>query len=143
MDRLAEHREAIAHERMCCNVVERRKRPYVHDIALQADLSAMRQTADVNHRTRLTDTDPHPVQELGATRQDRDSGARRSVDGRDCRSGPGVHKRFHGSASAAARTAATICGYAEQRQRFPLIHSRISAGSFAWPSLMHPTADMI
>jgi hypothetical protein len=38
VDRLAEHWEAIAHELMCRNVVERRERPNVHDIALQADL---------------------------------------------------------------------------------------------------------
>src|SRR5580704_19475746 len=127
---------------MCRNVGERRERPDVHDIAVQAEF-LKRQTADVNHRLGFTDTNPHPVQELGATRENRDSGTRGSSDGLNRRRGSGVHKRFHDSASAAARTAPTICGYAEQRQRLPLIHSRISAGSVVWPSLMHPTADMI
>ena len=39
--------------------------------------------------------------------------------------------------------AATMFGYAPQRQRLPLIHSRICASFFAWPSLMQATAEQI
>ena len=67
MNRLAEHWEATANELMRRNVVERRERPDVDDIAVQADL-LKRQTADVNHRPGFADTNSHPVQELSATR---------------------------------------------------------------------------
>ena len=43
----------------------------------------------------------------------------------------------------ASRTAATMPLYAPQRQRLPLIHSRISASLPAWPSSMHATAEQI
>jgi hypothetical protein len=85
-----QHWEAIAHELMSCNVVERRECPDVHDVAVQPDLSAEGQTTDVNHRLGVADTNPHPVQELGAARQKRDSRARCGIHGLTGRSGSGV-----------------------------------------------------
>ena len=40
-------------------------------------------------------------------------------------------------------TALTMFGYAAQRQRLPLMYSRISASFAAWPSVTQATADMI
>ena len=45
--------------------------------------------------------------------------------------------------SIACSIAATMFGYAPQRQMLPLISSRISSAVFALPSAMSPTAEQI
>ena len=54
-----------------------------------------------------------------------------------------VRKGIHARPPRASWTAATMFGYAPQRQRLPLMHSRIEAASAGHPSLRRPTAETI
>ena len=54
----------------------------------------------------------------------------------------GTHYAFS-IAALASRTAATMLGYAAQRQRLPLMNSRMVASEPALPTPMQATADMI
>ncbi len=114
--------------------------PVVRDLDLPE-----RQRVDVDELRRLEHVELHEIEQRGAPRDEGGIGrrARRDdgrVDGRDLEIANGPH------APQPLRTlsmAATMFGYAPQRQRLPLICSRMSSADRACPSASRPTADMI
>src|SRR5690606_7322694 len=93
---------------------------------------------------RLCNTFLHPVDELGSSREQAGPRDARLRDRRRQVGHARVAERPHGRiSSAAASTAALICGYAAHRHRLPLMYSATSASERACPSAMHATADMI
>ena len=132
-------------ERVLADLVQRGERADAQGPAINravaGDAAQLVEAADVDDPLGCGDAQPHPVQELGAAREDGGVVVGERGDGGGPGVGAGVGEVDHRLASAAARTAAVICGYDEQRQMLPLIHSRTVAASVAWPSAMQAVAD--
>src|SRR6202522_1774107 len=82
---------------------------------------------DVDERRRRLNPIFHQVDEIRSAGQELRASRRSSMDGALGRRRAFIAKSFHADAPATARTAATILGYAPQRQIFPLIRSLISS----------------
>ena len=99
------------------------------------------EAGDVDEARRLGHAQLHQVDEVGAAAEE--GGAVRGGLDRGGRvAGPLVRERLHATVSAIA---ATMFGYAPQRQRLPLMRSRISGASSVAPSrsasAIIPTAE--
>jgi len=132
-------------QRMLSDFLERGPGADHQLVAVALDPAQRLDPANVEHPLGFSDTQPHPVQQLRATRDHRRLRLRQCTEGCIDVSRPGVAEILHEDAPAgpaAARTAAVICGYAEHLQMLPLIHSRTLAPSVARPSAMHAVAEI-
>src|SRR5215211_4786374 len=103
-----------------------------------------RQTVDVDELRRPLNTHFHEVDQVRAAREKLRARVRCAGLCRLLRvSRARISERIHVLFPAASLIASTIFGYAPQRQRLPLIHSRISSSLFTCPSLMQATAEQI
>ena len=99
------------------------------------------EAGDVDEPLRLGHAELHQVDEVGAAAEV-GGAVRRGLDRGGRVAGPLVRERLHATVSAIA---ATMFGYAPQRQRLPLMRSRISGASSVAPSrsasAIIPTAE--
>src|SRR5437868_2281999 len=128
----------LAHRPVLPDLVQRRKSADGQPASLDFDGVQSIDTTNVNHPIRCCNSESKPIEELGAAgdgHRTRTIGHYRVVNAR-C---DGIVEVPHAQPPifrAASSTAAVICGYAEHRQIFPLIHSRTESASVACPSAM-------
>jgi hypothetical protein len=102
-----------------------------------------RQLGDVDKLGRPLDIHLHKIDQIGAPG---DELRTRAIRHEAHRFGDAVGTRIleaDHSRPIACWIAATMLGYAPQRQMFPLINSRISSAVFALPSAIKPVAEQI
>ena len=142
-DRAREQRIARLDNRVIRKVAVRNERTDLQPAFCRLLDRLQRQTRDVDQPRRLLDVLLHQVDQVGAARDELcvRVGTRRTqrVGDRACAR---VFEINHGRAPfITCRIAATMFGYAPQRQRLPLISSRTSSLVFALPSASSPAAE--
>ena len=146
--RLRKHGHGAPYDLAGPDLIQRAEGADAHDFAVERNASQTAEPANVGDDVGVGDSEPHPVEELGPPAMNTapaaaDATASSRLFGRRyAKLRMRLQPRF-ASCNAAWRTAATICGYAAQRHRLPLIHSEISASEPACPSRMQATAETI
>ncbi len=140
--RLGHGRKPARNRVVVCDVRVARERADAHDVAAHLDRGE-RQPRDVDHARGPFDVGLHQVDERRAARVEARRTGRGERAGIPARRRGDELERAHHAAPRAAATAATMFGYAPQRQMLPLIASRISSSVRACPSARTPTAERI